>query len=116
VITAALVRGTHAPVLITEEMVRNMRSGSVIVDLAADQGGNCALTESGRDIVKHGVAILGPLNLPSSMPFHASKMYARTVTNFLLHLMREERIHIDLDDELTRGEIVNDAIRATLIP
>ena len=123
VITAALVRGTHAPVLITEEMVRNMRSGSVIVDLAADQGGNCALTESGRDVVKHGVAILGPLNLPSSMPFHASKMYARTVTNFLLHLMREGKIHIDLDDELTRptlvthrGEIVNDAIRATVLP
>jgi proton-translocating NAD(P)+ transhydrogenase subunit alpha len=123
VITAALVRGAHAPVLITEEMVRNMRPGSVIVDLAADQGGNCALTESGRDVLKHGVAILGPSNLPSSMPFHASKMYARTVTNFLLHLVREGKIHIDLDDELTRstlvthrGEIVNEPIRAKLIP
>jgi proton-translocating NAD(P)+ transhydrogenase subunit alpha len=118
VITAALVRGADAPVLITDEMVRNMRPGSVIVDLASDQGGNCALTEPGRNVVKHGVAILGPTNLPSSMPFHASKMYARTVINFLMHLFREGKPHIDLEDELIRstlvahqGKIVNEAAR-----
>jgi NAD(P) transhydrogenase subunit alpha len=118
VITAALVRGQHAPILITEEMVRSMRQGSVIVDLASDQGGNCALTEPGRDVVKHGVTILGPTNLPSSMPFHASEMYARTVSHFLMHLLRDGKIHVDSSDEITRatlmtynGEIVNDALR-----
>jgi NAD(P) transhydrogenase subunit alpha len=118
VITAALVRGQRAPVLITEEMVRRMRPGSVIVDLSSDQGGNCALTEPGLDVVRHGVAILGPLNLPSSIPYHASEMYARTVNNFLMHLFREGRIQADPDDELSRatlitqdGEIMNDAFR-----
>src|SRR5687768_13965523 len=82
VITTALVPGQKAPVLITEEMVQGMRPGSVIVDLAAEQGGNCALTEPGREVVKHGVLLLGPLNLPSSVPFHASQMYARNVTSF----------------------------------
>lgn len=76
VITAALVRGEHAPVLVTEDMVRRMRSGSVIVDLACDQGGNCSLTEPGREVSAHGVTIIGPANIPSSMPFHASEMYA----------------------------------------
>lgn len=121
VITAALVRGRHAPILITEEMVRGMRPGSVIVDLAAAQGGNCALTEPDRDVVKHGVTILGPTNLPSAMPFHSSQMYARTVTNFLMHLLQEGKIHLDPNDELTRaalvthqGNIVNDAVKAAL--
>ena len=89
VITTALVPGKRAPVLITEEMVQGMRPGSVIVDLAAEQGGNCALTEPGQEVVRHGVLIAGPVNLPSTVPFHASQMYARTVTNYLLHLLKD---------------------------
>jgi NAD(P) transhydrogenase subunit alpha len=121
VITTALVPGKRAPVLITEEMVRGMRPGSVIVDLAAEQGGNCSITEPGRDVVKHGVVIAGPTNLPSSMPFHASQMYARTVTNFLMHLFKDGGIHLDLNDQLTRdplvtheGEILHEPTKAAL--
>jgi NAD(P) transhydrogenase subunit alpha len=119
VITAALVRGRHAPILITEEMVRGMRPGSVIVDLASAQGGNCSLTEADREVVRHGVTILGPTNLPSTMPFHSSQMYARTVTNFLLHLYQDGKIRLDPNDEMTRatlvthqGEIVSEALQA----
>lgn len=120
VITAALVRGRHAPILITEEMVRGMRPGSVIVDLASAQGGNCALTETDREVVRYGVIILGPTNLPSAMPFHSSQMYARTVTNFLMHLLQDGKIRLDPDDEMTRatlvtheGEIVSEALKGT---
>jgi NAD(P) transhydrogenase subunit alpha len=100
------VPGRRAPVLITEEMVRAMRPGSVIVDVAAEQGGNCILTEPGREVVRHGVVILGPLNLPSSVPFHASQMYARNVTSYLLHLLKDGRIDLDLGDELTRAPLM----------
>jgi NAD(P) transhydrogenase subunit alpha len=106
VITTALVPGRRAPVLITEEMVREMRPGSVLVDVAAEQGGNCALTVPGKEVVQHGVAILGPVNLPSSLAYHASQMYARNVSRFLLHLLKEGKIQLDLDDELTRGPLV----------
>jgi NAD(P) transhydrogenase subunit alpha len=106
VIPTALVPGQRAPILITEEMVRGMRPGSVILDLAAEQGGNCALTEPGREIVRHGVIIIGPMNLPSTIPFQASEMYARTVTNYLAHLLKDGRPHLDLEDELTRGPLV----------
>ena len=106
VIPTALVPGQRAPILITEEMVRGMRAGSVIVDLAAEQGGNCALTEAGREIVRHGVMIIGPMNLPSTVPFQASEMYARTVTNYLVHLLTDGKPHLDLVDELTRGPLV----------
>jgi proton-translocating NAD(P)+ transhydrogenase subunit alpha len=106
VITTALIPGQRAPILITEEMVRGMRPGSVIVDLAAEQGGNCALTEPGNEVVKHGVLICGPANLPSTLPFHASQMYARTVTNYLLHLLKDGAVKLDLTDELTRGPLV----------
>jgi NAD(P) transhydrogenase subunit alpha len=121
VIPTALIPGQRAPVLITEEMVKGMRPGSIIVDLAAEQGGNCELTEPGQEAVKHGVVIIGPVNLPSTVPFHASQMYARTVTNYLLHLLKEGRVHLDLSDELTRGplvthqgEILHQAVKATL--
>jgi NAD(P) transhydrogenase subunit alpha len=118
VIPTALIPGQRAPVLITEEMVKGMRPGSVIVDLAAEQGGNCALTEPGQEVVKYGVVIIGPANLPSSLPFHASQMYARTVTNYLLHLFKQGTIQLDRSDELTRGpmvtyqgEIVHEAVK-----
>jgi NAD(P) transhydrogenase subunit alpha len=106
VIPTALVPGKRAPVLVTEEMVRGMRPGSVLVDLAAEQGGNCALTEPGQEVVKHGVTVVGPLNLPSTLPFHASQMYARTVTNYLHHLLKDGAVRLDLSDELTRGPLV----------
>jgi NAD(P) transhydrogenase subunit alpha len=106
VITTALVPGQRAPLLITEDAVRAMRPGSVIVDLAAEQGGNCAFTKAGEDVVQNGVAILGPVNLPASLPFHASQMYARTVVNYLLHLFKDGSIKLDLNDELTRGPLV----------
>ena len=121
VIPTALVPGQRAPILITEEMVRGMRPGSVILDLAAEQGGNCALTEPGREIVRHGVVIIGPLNLPSTIPFQASEMYARTVTNYLAHLLKDGRPYLDLEDELTRGplvthrgEVVHEIVKARL--
>ncbi|HXG08511.1 MAG TPA: Re/Si-specific NAD(P)(+) transhydrogenase subunit alpha [Gemmataceae bacterium] len=123
VIPTALVPGQRAPILITEEMVRGMRPGSVLIDLAAEQGGNCALTEPGRTVVRYGVTIIGPINLPSTVPFHASQMYARTVTNYLVHLLKDGTIHLDLGDELTRGplvthqgEILHEAVRALLTP
>jgi NAD(P) transhydrogenase subunit alpha len=106
VIPTALVPGKRAPVLITEEMVQGMRAGSVIVDLAAEQGGNCALTAPGQEVVRHGVLIIGPTNLPSTLPFHASQMYSRTVTNYLSHLVKDGQIHLDLTDELTRRPLV----------
>lgn len=121
VITAALVRGRHAPILITEAMVRAMRPGSIIVDLASAQGGNCALTEPDKEVVRYGVVILGPTNLPSTMPLHSSQMYARTVANFFLHHYWDGKIRLDPNDELTRatlvthqGEVFNDAIKAAL--
>jgi NAD(P) transhydrogenase subunit alpha len=121
VIPTALVPGQRAPILITEEMVRGMRPGSVIVDLAAEQGGNCALTEPGREIVRHRVVIIGAINLPSTIPFHASEMYARTVTSYLVHLLKDGRLHLDLEDELTRcplvthqGEVVHEVVKARL--
>ena len=87
-------------------MVQGMRPGSVIVDLAAEQGGNCALTTPGQEVMRHGVTLFGPTNLPSTVPFHASQMYSRTVTNFLAHLLKEAKIHLDLNDELTRSPLV----------
>ncbi len=106
VVTTALVPGQRAPVLITEDMVKGMRPGSVIVDLAAEQGGNCAVTEPGQEVNRHGVLIVGPVNLPSTLPYHASQMYGRNVSSYLLHLMKDGRLHLDLDDELTRGPLV----------
>jgi H+-translocating NAD(P) transhydrogenase subunit alpha len=121
VIPTALVPGQRAPVLITEQMVRGMRPGSVIVDLAAEQGGNCALTEPGQEVVRHGVTIIGPTNLPATMPLHASEMYARTVTRFLAHILRDGQLHLDPEDVLTqgplvthRGEVVHEAVKARL--
>jgi NAD(P) transhydrogenase subunit alpha len=121
VITTALVPGKRAPLLVTEEMVRAMRPGSIIVDLAAEQGGNCALTQPGHDVTVDGVLIIGPINLPSTLPYHASQMYARTVTNYLTHLLKDGKIQLDLSDELTRGplvthqgEIVHEVVKGAL--
>jgi NAD(P) transhydrogenase subunit alpha len=121
VITTAQVLGQRAPVLITEPMVQGMRPGSIIIDLAVEQGGNCALTEPGQEVVRHGVLIIGPLNLPSTLPFHASQLYARTITNYLVYLLKDGQIRLNLDDEMIRGplvtrggEIIHDAVKAAL--
>jgi NAD(P) transhydrogenase subunit alpha len=83
-----------------------MAPGSVIVDVAAERGGNCELTEPGKNVVKHNVTILGPTNLPALVPYHASQMYSRNITTFLAHLLKDGALHIDIADEITRGTLV----------
>jgi proton-translocating NAD(P)+ transhydrogenase subunit alpha len=106
VITTALVPGRRAPTLITAQAVAAMQPGSVIVDLAAEAGGNCELTEPGSDVVWGGVSILGPLNLASSVPVHASQLYARNVSALLTHLVVEGQLQLDFDDEITAAACV----------
>lgn len=106
VITAAQVPGRRAPVLVTEAMVAAMHPGSVLVDLAAEQGGNCACTEVGQEVIRHGVKILGWRNLPSMMPMPASQMYARNLAAFLRHIVKDRALHIDMADDITRGACV----------
>jgi len=120
VITTALVPGKKAPVLITAEMVAAMKKGSVIVDLAVEQGGNCALTQPGQRVV-NGVTIIGAANLPSTVPIHASQMYAKVVAAFLFHLWVDRALKIDPNDEITKGtlithkgEIVHAAVKAAV--
>jgi H+-translocating NAD(P) transhydrogenase subunit alpha len=107
VITTALIPGRPAPRLVTRAMVESMAPGSVIVDLAAERGGNCELTEPGHTVHHHDVTILGPVNVPSSVPYHASQMYAKNITTLLLHLVKDGRIELDLEDEITRSTIVS---------
>ena len=106
VITTALIGGVKAPTLLTAEMVRGMRPGSVIVDVAAEGGGNCELTRPGETVVERGVTLCGPLNLPSEMPWHASTLYSRNLTAFVLAFWKEGRFLLDLDDEILRGALV----------
>ena len=121
VITTALIPGKPAPTLVTADMVRAMAPGSVVIDLAAERGGNCELTHADRTIVDGGVTILGPTNLPAAVPFHASQMYAKNVTTFLQHLLKSGFPALNLDDEITRetlvtrdGEVVLPRIRDLL--
>ena len=118
VITAAVIPGKTSPILVTEEMVKGMAPGSVIFDLASERGGNCELTKAGETIVKHGVTIIGAINVASGVPYHASQMYARNVTAFLLHLIREQKLQLNLEDEIIRetlvtygGTVVNQRVR-----
>ena len=118
VITAAVVPGKKSPVLVTREMVHRMAPGSVIVDLAAERGGNCEITRAGEVVEEHGVTVLGSINLASTVPYHASQMYARNVTAFLMHLFQDGSLHTGADDEIARetlvtegGEIVNPRVR-----
>jgi NAD(P) transhydrogenase subunit alpha len=106
VITTAAVPGRKAPILVTAEMVAAMAPGSVIVDAAAERGGNCALTQPDETVVSGGVTILGPTNLPSDVPNHASQMFAKNVVTFLTHLVKDGKIVINLDDEITRETLV----------
>jgi NAD(P) transhydrogenase subunit alpha len=121
VITTAAIPGKKAPVLVTADMVRGMAPGSVIVDLAAERGGNCELTRPDEVVVERGVTILGPTNLPSTVPYHASQMYAKNITTFLLHLVKDGAVKLDTTDEITRDtliahkrEVVNPRVRAAL--
>ena len=106
VITTALIPGRAAPRLIPASAVAAMKPGSVVVDLAAEAGGNCELTEPGEEVVRKGVTIIGPTNLPSSMPFHASQLYARNVSALLQHLAPEGELKLDFEDEITAGACV----------
>ncbi|MBU0945587.1 MAG: Re/Si-specific NAD(P)(+) transhydrogenase subunit alpha [Proteobacteria bacterium] len=106
VIPTALIPGKKAPILITEEQVKSMKPGSVIVDLAAEMGGNCAVTTVGKNTVVHGVTIIGHANLPSTMSFHASQMFSKNVEKFLLHLCDEKGFTMNMEDEITRGSLV----------
>ena len=106
VITTALVPGRPAPILITEDAVRGMRPGSVVVDLAAEAGGNCADTEPGETVVRDGVTIVGLTNVPATMPVHASQMYSRNVQSFLALLVRDGSLHLDFEDEIVQGTCV----------
>ena len=106
IITTALIPGRPAPRLVTEAMVKSMKPGSVIVDMAAEMGGNCELTEPGREVVKHGVRIIGITNLPATMPASATQMYAKNIQTLVKHLVKEGVLTIDLDDEITRGATI----------
>jgi NAD(P) transhydrogenase subunit alpha len=118
VITTAVVPGKKSPVLVTKQMVAGMSPGSVIVDLAAERGGNCELTRGGETLVEHGVTIIGRYNLASTVPYHASQMYARNVSAFLLHLVKDGKVQFDMQDEIIRetlltadGEVINAKVR-----
>jgi NAD(P) transhydrogenase subunit alpha len=106
VITTAAVPGKKSPILITGEMVTKMTVGSVIVDLAAERGGNCELTKAGQTTVEHGVTILGPTDLPSEIPQHASQMYAKNISTFLLNLVKEQQVQINMEDEIIRDTLI----------
>jgi len=118
VITAAVIPGKKSPVLVTKEMVARMAPGSVIVDLAAERGGNCELTQPGEKVVEHGVTVVGWFNLASALPHHASQLYARNITAFLSYVVQDGNLRLNLEDEIIRdtlvtrnGEIVHQRVR-----
>lgn len=118
VITAAVIPGKKSPVLITADMVTGMAPGSVIVDIAAERGGNCELTKMGQTITAQGVTIIGTINIASTVPYHASQMYARNITTYLTYMVKEGKLQMNLQDEIIRetlvtngGEIVNTRVR-----
>ena len=118
VITAAVVPGKKSPVLVTREIVAGMAPGSVIVDLAAERGGNCEFTQAGKVIVEHGVTIVGLFNLATAVPYHASQMYAKNITAFLVYMVKEGKLQLNLEDEIIQstlvtlgGEVVNARVR-----
>jgi NAD(P) transhydrogenase subunit alpha len=121
VISAAAVPGKKAPVLVTDEMLAGMRPGSVVVDLAAEQGGNCEASAPGETVTRHDVTVMGPLNLAATVPYHASQLYARNLANFVSNLVADGAVQLDKDDEIVRdsmvargGEIVHPRVREAL--
>jgi len=122
VITTAQIPGRDAPLLITEDMVRSMRPGSVIIDLASESGGNCALTQSGETVVEHGVHILGPVNLPAGIPVHASQMYSKNIVTLVGEFVGEEgQVELDMENDVVgpstvthEGQVTNERVRNAL--
>ena len=121
IITTAAIPGREAPILVTREMVNDMRAGSVIVDLAAETGGNCELTKPGETVVENGVTILGPLDVPSSVPVHSSQMYSRNMMTLVQHLVRDGELTLDWEDAITKdccitygGQVVHGPTQALL--
>lgn len=121
VITTAVVPGKKAPILVTDAMVKGMAPGSVVLDLAAERSGNCELTRAGETIVAHGVTIIGPINLASTAPYHASQMYAKNLTSFLTNLVKDGKVRPPESDEIIRdtlltqgGEVVNVRVRESM--
>ncbi len=121
VITTALVPGKKAPLLVTEEMVKNMREGSVILDMAVEFGGNCEVSEKGKTVKKYGVTIVGEPNLPSLVPYHASEMYSKNIMNLINYISKEGKIELNLNDEIVKGslitykgEIINDRVKGLI--
>ena len=121
VITTAAVPGKKAPLLVTREMAERMEPGSVIIDIAAERGGNCDLTRPGEVVEHRGVRIFGPVNLPSTIPYHASQMYARNIATFLKHLVKDGKLALDREDEIVRetlvthaGEVVHPRVREAM--
>jgi NAD(P) transhydrogenase subunit alpha len=121
VITTAVVPGKKAPVLVTAEMIKAMAPGSVVLDLAAERGGNCELTRPGETVVEYGITLIGPVNLASGVPHHASQMYARNLVSFLTNLVKEGRVGAPETDEIIRetlltegGDVVNARVRELL--
>ncbi len=123
VITTAQVPGKKAPLLVTEEMVAQMKAGSVIVDIAAEQGGNCACTDPGKDIIWNGVTIIGPINLPSSMPVHSSQLYSKNIASLMQLLIKDNAVQVNFADDIIdaacithageiRNQRVSDALKA----
>jgi H+-translocating NAD(P) transhydrogenase subunit alpha len=113
VITTALVPGQEAPLLIEEEAVKAMAPGSVIVDLAAEKGGNCAVTQPDQSVVVHGVTVIGSTNLPAEIPANSSQMYAKNLVTFLKHLLADGQLQLDLSDEITAGAMLTHEGRVT---
>jgi H+-translocating NAD(P) transhydrogenase subunit alpha len=106
VITTALVPGRRAPILVTEQAVKLMKPGSVIVDLAGEQGGNCELSEPGESVIRHDVKVLAPLNVPSTMAEHASQLYARNVQSLLGLMIKDGKLELDFEDEVIAGACI----------
>jgi NAD(P) transhydrogenase subunit alpha len=106
VITTALVPGKKAPVLVTEEMVKNMRPGSVVLDMAVEFGGNCEVSEKGKTVKKYGVTIIGEPNLPSLVPTHSSEMYSKNILNLVTHFGKEGKFDLNLEDEIIKGSLI----------
>ena len=121
VITTAAVPGKRAPILISRDIFENLRPGSVVVDLGAEKGGNCSLTKPGEQIVVDGVTVIGPVNLPSEVPLHASQMYSKNISTFLQFLLQDGGLNVDTSDEIIReslvahgGRLVNEAVLKAL--
>jgi len=121
VITTALVPGKKAPVLVTEEMVKNMKPGSVILDMAVEFGGNCEVSEKGKTVKKYGTVIIGEPNLPSLVPYHSSEMYSKNILNLIQYLSKEGKVNLNLEDEIVKGclithnkQVINERVKALL--